>query len=68
MTDVSRSAASIYTMEGRPAWTIQVCDCGFPLGAVLAAIKLKTCPDCGRPTIPVEDVTTRVTVVEADDA
>jgi hypothetical protein len=46
----------------REVWVIRICACGFPLGAVLAAIALKRCPDCGAPTIPVEDVTRRVTV------
>jgi hypothetical protein len=43
-------------------WTIRICRCGFPLGATLAAIRLKTCPDCGAATIPVEDVTRSVVV------
>lgn len=45
-------------------WTIRVCGCGFPLGATLAAIKLVKCPDCGKPVVPVEDRTRRVTVRE----
>lgn len=46
-------------------WTIRVCKCGFPLGATLAAIQLKKCPDCGQPTIPAEDVTQSVDVTTA---
>lgn len=49
--------------ESREEWTIRICQCGFPLGATLAAIRLKTCPDCGAATIPVEDVTRSVSVV-----
>lgn len=67
-SSLGRSVASIYSVNDRPAWSIQVCDCGCPLGAVLVAIAIKKCPDCGRSTIPVENVTTRVWVVEADDA
>ena len=47
-------------------WTIRICACGYPLGATLSAIRLKTCPDCGLPTIPVEDVTRSVVVREMD--
>jgi Na+/glutamate symporter len=47
-------------------WVIRVCDCGFPLGATLAAIQLVRCPDCNRMTIPVEDVTRSVHVVNVE--
>jgi hypothetical protein len=60
----------IERMLGEPAtprgaveeWTIRVCECGFPLGATLAAIRLVTCPDCQRRVVPVEDRTRSVTV------
>jgi hypothetical protein len=54
--------------DGMEVWTIRVCECGCPLGATLVAIKVKKCPDCGLPTIPVEDVTRSVDVAALGDA
>jgi hypothetical protein len=69
LTGAERKQRRWDTIEGdvtpndeREVWVIRICACGFPLGAVLAAIALKRCPDCGAATIPVEDVTRRVTV------
>lgn len=48
------------------SWTVNVCrGCGTILGEVRAAIRLKTCPECGRRCVPVEDETDRITVREA---
>lgn len=46
-------------------WAIHICrQCAAALGETRAAIKLKNCPDCGAATIPVEDVTEIVLMVE----
>lgn len=47
-------------------WVIRVCNCGFPLGATLAAIRLGACPDCGQVVIPIDDRTRHVHVLNAE--
>lgn len=48
--------------DDRRVWSIRVCVCGFPLGAAVAVLRLKTCPDCGVDVVPIEERTRRVTV------
>ena len=55
--------------SGGREWSVFVCrDCGAILGAARAAIRLLTCPECGRKTIPVEDQCDRITVEERPNA
>lgn len=48
--------------DDREAWTIQVCDCGLPLGAGIVVDKLGSCPDCGRVLTGAEHNSRAVTV------
>jgi hypothetical protein len=50
-------------------WLLRVCRvCKAALGGTRAAIALKRCPECGAPTIPVEDATRAVPVVPDNGA
>ena len=45
------------------SWLVRICKvCEACLGSTMAAIVLKRCPECGAPTIPVENVTMAVRV------
>lgn len=50
-------------------WTICVCPCGFPLGAPLAVLNLRSsrCPDCGQLLTPIQTRTRSVQVEAVED-